>query len=126
MIAVQPDLFATAEPLDRLHPAPFQPSSKLSEEAAKISQGKISARNRAILRQAYDAENRNPRGIMRKDVERVQGMATPTACARLNALEQARKLRKLYTIKDGAESLVARERCAVYVLGQKFSDRDIL
>jgi hypothetical protein len=126
MITAQPDLFTAAEPYDRIHPAPFQPSSKMSEEAAKISQGKISARNRQILRQAYDAENRNPRGITRKDVERVQGMATPTVCARLNALEQARKLRKLYTIKKGAEELVTRERCAAYVLGSKFSDRDIL
>jgi len=125
MITVQDDLFVSADPFSRIHPAPFQASSKLSREAALISQGKISARNRQILRQAYDRDNANPRGITRKDVERVQGMATPTVCARLNALEQAKKLRKLYTIKAGAESQVTRERCAVYVLGPKFSDRDI-
>lgn len=126
MITVQDDLFAAAEPFDRIHPAPFQPSSKMSREAALISEGKMSARNREILRLAYNRDVRNPRGITRKDVERALGMATPTACARLNALEQARKLRKLYTIKDGAESQVTRERCAAYVLGSKFSDRDIL
>jgi len=101
MISTQLDAFSDAGPFSRIHSAPFQASSVTSLEAAKIIQGKISARHRQIMRQAFDRDDANPRGITRKEVERVQGMATPTACARLNALEQARKLRKLYTMKGG-------------------------
>lgn len=125
-MSAQVDLFAEAARTTRLTGAPYQSSSKTSAEAAKIIQGSISAKQRQILRQAFDRESANPRGITRKEVERVQGMATPTACARLNALEQARKLRKLYTMKDGEAQVVTRERCSVYVLGSRFDDRDIL
>lgn len=126
MITIQEDLFADPVPFTRIHLAPFQASSVTSREAALIIQGKISARHRQIMRQAFDRDCANPRGITRKEVERVQGMATPTACARLNALEQARKLRKLYTARAGEARLVTRERCSVYVLGSRFDDRDIL
>jgi hypothetical protein len=109
--------------------APYQRSSVPSRESAKLAAGRLNEHHRAIMRLAYASDSKTPRGFTRKDVERICNLKTPTACARLFALEESRKLRKLHTIASEPglklrNVVVTRERCSVYVLGPMARPKD--
>lgn len=125
ILARQLDAFSElTEPVTKIA-LPHDATNATSREAARLIAGCVNANQRNILRLLIVSKD----GITRKDVERGCGMKTPTACARLNALEHARKIQKHHVVayeRDGSpyDKLVTREKCSVYVRGPRLTEAD--
>lgn len=92
--------------------AAYQPSSDTSKDAAL----RIEPVRRSMRREVYVAILAAPLGLTRKELEAKTGLLTQTLCARLNELEKAGRIGKLW--QPGTTTLaerVKRDGCSVYV-----------
>jgi hypothetical protein len=105
-------LFGDPTPKKETH-APYQTASETSRAAAEQIRSKSESMERLVFDHVVQAAEF---GVTRKELESRTDLLTQTLCARLNALEERKLIRKRYHLNgDNPAELVKRDNCSVYV-----------